>query len=172
MTIEEFCLLDAENQCTIVNSQIEKNGKKGFKDDTITFTLAQAKKAMKPEIKEVNNQFLSKRQLIEMMEAEEKANEDPVQLSEEEITNLKTLLADGRLEILLQITEKYNYIQSYILKADTGIKIAKSEGTFKNTSIRVYPETWELWHNFCKRNSMYSAADLLNTALLEYISRH
>lgn len=172
MTINEFCSLDAESQCKIVNAQLEKNGKKNFKDGNIPFTLIQAKKAFKPGIKEVNNRFLTRQQLVKIVEAEEEAEKQPEQLSEEEIIKLKALLADGRHEILMKITEKYDYITGYILKADTGIQLAKGKGDFKNTSVRVYSETWALWQDYCKRNNQYNATELLNSALQEFISRH
>ena len=172
MTLNEFSKLVDEDQCSILNTQLKEYGKKGFKCGDIDFTLNQAKKVLQPGIKEVNGQYLTKKQLVVRLEEEEKKERPPVQFTEGDIIKLMQLLEGDRLEILLKITEKYDYIQNYILKADTGIKICKAEKDIKVTTMRLYQGTWEKWQDFCSEHKEYAIIDLLNTALLEYISRH
>lgn len=172
MTINEFSKLLDEDQCAILNSQLQNYGKKGFKNGDIDFTLNQAKKVLQPGIKEVNGRYLTKTQLIVQLEKEEKEKRPPVELTEDDIIKLMKLLEGDRLEILLRITEKYGYIQQYILKAETGIKICKAEKDVKTTTVRVYPRSWEIWQNFCSEHKEYAVTDLLNTALMEYVERY
>ena len=76
----------------------------------------------------------------------------------------------NRLKLL---AEKYNYVSSYILREERNISIKTGdEDDIRSSSVRVYGETMDRWKEFVKKNRAYSATDLLNTAMLEFMERH
>ena len=71
------------------------------------------------------------------------------------------------------LAEKYNYVSSYILREERNISIKTGdEDDIRSSSVRVYGETMDRWKEFVKKNRAYSATDLLNTAMLEFMERH
>ena len=64
-------------------------------------------------------------------------------------------------------------MSSYILREERGIRIKTGrEDDIRSSSVRVYGETMDRWKEFVKQNRAYSATDLLNTALLEFMEQH
>ena len=88
-------------------------------------------------------------------------------MSAENIENLLKLLEPDRLNVLLKLSERYNYISSFILREENGIKIKVGEGNIKNTTMRVYEDTLEKWQEFIK-DKEYGVL-LLDEALREYM---
>ena len=60
----------------------------------------------------------------------------------------------------------------YILHEINDIHIRTGNGSIKQTSARVYEDTWEKWKSYTAKKKEYNALNLLNTALLEFMDHH
>lgn len=170
MNLSDFKALSNEEKCRFVNKRLKDYGKKGFKGGGVEFSYVSAEKALKEcGIYDIDGVFMTAEQTVNFLQ--EKKAQKPT-LSAEDVEKLLALLDPPRYEMLLKLSEKYNYVSSYILREDCGIKIKAGQGTVKNTTMRVYSDTLEKWQEFTSEHKEYSTLNLLNTALLEFVERH
>ena len=159
-SLTDFKNMTNEEKCYFMNARMKNKSKKTFKDEEVTFTFATAEKVLKEnEIYEIEGVWRTAEQAVAFFE-EKKKEQDKHELSAENIENL------------LKLSERYNYISSFILREENGIKIKVGEGSIKNTTMRVYEDTLEKWQEFTKEHKEYGVAQLLNTALVEFMERH
>ena len=172
MKLNEFKELSGIQMCEQMNRHMENHTARNFKDGNMEFTFAQAEKALQEQgVLKVSGVYRTEDEMLSLLQKKKKER-DKKELSQENIEQLLDLLEPDKYKKLLLLTEKYDYVSSYILRADTGVKIRDTNGTIKTTSIRVYDETLERWKEFIKENSSYKAIDLLNTALIEFMERY
>lgn len=171
-SLADFKNMTNEEKCYFMNARMKNKSKKTFKDEEVTFTFVTAEKVLKEnEIYEIEGVWRTAEQAVAFFE-EKKKEQDKPELSAENIENLLKLLEPDRLNVLLKLSERYNYISSFILREENGIKIKVGEGNIKNTTMRVYEDTLEKWQEFTKEHKEYGVAQLLNTALVEFMERH
>ncbi len=172
MILTEFKKLSDEEKCLFVNARLKEKGKKGFKGEGASFSFASAEKVLKDcGIYEIDGIYMTAEQTVSHLQ-EKEAEEKKGALTVEDIDKLLALLEPSRYDTLLKLSEKYNYVSSYILKEDCGIKIKAGSGAVKNTTMRVYSDTLEKWQEFTSEQKEFSTLNLLNTALLEFMDRH
>ena len=150
MTLNEFKALPGSEMSELMNKYMENHTARNFKSADMNFTFAQAEKAM---------------------ESKGVYKLGGVYRTEDEM--LTFFVEPGTFERLKSLAEKYNYVSSFILREDRGIRIKTGEEEdVRSTSFRVYGRTMDRWKAFVKENRGYTATDLLNTALLEFMDRH
>lgn len=172
ITLKEFKAMSGEDKCSLVNRVLEQRGKKEFKGEDIGFSWSSAEKALKEDgIYEIDGKYRTAAQSIEFLNAKAEKEKELV-LTQENIASLLELLEPNRFEMLMKLTEKYNYVSNYILREDMGIKIRRYDGVVKNMTMRVSDDVRVRWKKFVESNSPYSGAELLNTALIEFMERH
>lgn len=170
--LKEFAEMGGVEKCALVNRVLEARGKKGFKGEDIGFTWSAAEKVLKESgIYEVEGQYRTAEQTVEFLN-EKKAKENESVLTQENIVDLLRLLEPQRFDKLMRLAEKYDYVASYILRSDTGIKIRRNEGAAQSVTFRVYDDTRSRWKAFVEDNKQFSGAELLNTALIEFMERY
>lgn len=172
MKLNEFKKLSGIQMCERMNHHMENHTVRNFKDGDMEFTFAQAEKVLQEQdILKVSGVYRTEDEILSLLQ-EKKKERNKKELSQENIEQLLVLLEPDKYKKLMLLTEKYDYVSNYILRADTDVKVRGAEGTIKTTSIRVYDETLECWKKFIRENSSYKAIDLLNTALIEFMERH
>ena len=172
MNLSDFKALSNEEKCRFVNKRLKDYGKKGFKGEGVEFAYVSAEKALREcGIYDIDGVFMTAEQTVNFLQEKEAEEKKPT-LSAEDVEKLLALLDPSRYEMLLKLSEKYNYVSSYILREDCGIKIKAGQGAVKNTTMRVYSDTLEKWQEFTGEQKEYSTLNLLNTALLEFMERH
>ena len=70
------------------------------------------------------------------------------------------------------MADKYDYVASYILRADRSVKVRRFEGKAQVKSFRVYDDTRERWSKFIEGNKEVGSVELFNTALVEFMERY
>lgn len=173
MKLDEFMKLSETKMCEVMNQHMENHNARNFKNSTMEFSLAQAEKALQARgVMKVSGVYRTEDEMLVMLQEKVKER-DKKELSQENIEQILALLDPEKYKTLMLLAEKYNYVSSYILREDMGIKIKEAErDNVKTTSFRMYEETLERWKEFTKQNASYKAIDLLNTALIEFMERY
>lgn len=172
MTLDEFKGLSVAEMCESVNKHMENHTVRNFKNADMDFTYAQAEKVVNESGGyKVNGVFWTEDQMVAYLN-EKKKERNKKELSPENIEQLLELLEPERYKRLMKLGDKYDYISSYIFREDRGIKIKVGNGQIRSTSARVYDDTMEKWKEFVAENKAYTALDLMNTALIEFMERH
>lgn len=165
VTIDDFNKMTDIEQVDFLNEHFKCCNTKTFKNGNVDFSWYLAEKVLKKGIKKVNDVYMTKNQIMKLLNddiEDVEPLEDNISLSGEEIINLKKILRKDNFNILLKLIDT----------SMTNIQLIKGSGEVKLTSIRIYNETWEKWKEFCKGNDEYSALDILNTALLDFMNRY
>lgn len=165
VTIDDFNKMTDIEQVDFLNEHFKHCNTKTFKNGNVDFSWYLAEKVLKKGIKKVNDVYMTKNQIMKLLNddiEDVEPLEDNISLSGEEIINLKKILRKDNFNILLKLMDA----------SMTNIQLIKGSGEVKLTSIRVYNDTWEKWKEFCKGNDEYSALDILNTALLDFMNRY
>lgn len=172
MTLEEFSNLSVAEMCDCMNKYMENHTIRNFKSTEMAFSYSQAEKVLieKGGYK-MNGVFWTEEQMLVLLEGKQKER-NKKELSPENIEQLLELLEPERFMRLKQLSDKYDYVASFIFREDRGVKIKVGEGQVRSTSMRVYDDTMERWKEFTTSNKAYSALDLMNTALIEFMERH
>ena len=173
MTLKEFEGLSAEKMCELMNSHMENHTARNFKSGEMGFTFQQAEKALSQKgVYKISGVYRTEDEALSYLE-EKKRERNKKVLSQEDIEHLLKLLEPETYNNLIRLASKYDYVSSYILKENRGINIKSGDSSdIHSTSFRVYRDTNERWKTFVKENRAYSALDLLNTALIEFMDRH
>jgi len=173
MKLNEFKELSGTEMCELMNQYMENHTARNFKSNDMEFSFVQAEKALQEKsVLKVSGVYRTEDEMLSLLQ-EKKKERNKRELSQENIEQLLVLLEPDKYKKLMLLAEKYDYVSSYILREDTGIKIKNTEGTgVKTTSFRIYEETLERWKAFTKQNASYKAIDLLNTALIEFVERY
>lgn len=172
MTLEEFKELSVAEMCESMNKYMENHTVRNFKSGEMDFTYTQAEKALTENGGyKMNGVFWTEEQMFAFIN-EKKKERNKKELSAENVEQLLELLEPKNFERLLQLCDKYDYVSNFILRENRGIKIKVGYGQVRSTSVRVYDDTMELWKKFVAENKAYSALDLMNTALIEFMERY
>lgn len=173
MTLNEFKALPGSEMSELMNKYMENHTARNFKSADMNFTFAQAEKAMESKgVYKLGGVYRTEDEMLTFFE-EKRKERNKKELSQDNIEQLLQLLEPGTFERLKSLAEKYNYVSSFILREDRGIRIKTGEEEdVRSTSFRVYGRTMDRWKAFVKENRGYTATDLLNTALLEFMDRH
>lgn len=172
MTLEEFKGLTGAEMCERMNKHMENHTIRGFKSGDMAFTFQQAEKALeKNGVYKINGVYRTEEEMLSYLEGKKKER-DKKELSQGNIEQLIELLKPGNYERLMRLVEKYDYVSNFILREDRGIKIKTGAGEIHSTSFRIYGDTLKRWKEFTKENRAYSALDLLNTAMVEFMDKH
>lgn len=172
VSLKQFTEMGGVEKCALVNRVLAEKGKKGFKCEEVGFTWSAAEKVLKESgIYEVEGLYRTAEQTVEFLN-EKKAKEQESVLSQENIVDLLKLLEPQRFDKLMRLAEKYDYVASYILRSDTGIKVRRNEGAAKSMTFRIYDDTRMRWKEFTESHKEFSGVELLNTALIEFMERH
>lgn len=173
MTLDEFKAMSPAEMCEKMNKHMESHTARNFKGADMNFSLAQAEKALEEKgIYKLAGVYRTEGEMLSFFEQKQKER-NKKELSQDNIEQLLELLQPETFHKLKLLAEKYNYVSSYILREEKGIRIKTGrEDDIRSSSVRVYGETMDRWKEFVKQNRAYSATDLLNTALLEFMERH
>lgn len=173
MTLNDFEALPISEMAALMNRYMVKHTARNFRSAEMNFTLGQAEKAMESKgVYKFNGLYRTEEEMLNLLE-QKRIERDKKELSQENIKQLLVLLEPERYEKLKSLADKYNYVASYILNEDRQLRIkSDSEDDVRPTSFRVYGKTMERWKAFVKNRRGYTATDLLNTALLEFMDRY
>lgn len=173
MKLEEFKALTDEEMCKTMNEYMDNHSKGNFKSQTMNFTFSQAEKAMEEcGIYKIDGVYRTGTDAIQLIGKKEKERKKK-QLSADDIDKIMVILEPENYKKLVKLLSSYNYVSDYILNEDRGIKIkAGRPEELHTTTVRMYNSTKVQWKEFIKDHPGFTATDLLNTALLEYMSRH
>ena len=173
MTLDEFKALPIAEMCEKMNKHMENHSVRNFKNADMNFSLAQAEKALEEKgIYKLAGVYRTESEMLSFFE-EKKRERNKKELTQENIEQLLELLQPETFDRMKLLAEKYNYVSSYILREERNISIKTGdEDDIRSSSVRVYGETMDRWKEFVKKNRAYSATDLLNTAMLEFMERH
>ena len=172
MTLKEFKELSGAEMCEKMNRHMESHTATKFKSDDMAFSFQLAEKALAEKgIYKIGGVYRTEEEALSFFE-DKKKERNKKELSQDNIEQLIKLLEPETFERLMRLAGKYDYVSSFILREDRGIKIKTGEGAIHSTSFRVYADTLQRWKEFTKENRAYSALDLLNTAMVEFMDRH
>lgn len=173
MKLNEFKSLSGAEMCELMNKHMENHTARNFKDGDMEFSLTQAEKALEEKgVYKISGVWRTEEQMMAFLE-EKKKERNKKELTQENIEQLLSLLEPEKFKRLLRLLDKYDYISSFILREDRGIKIKTGDNEdSRPTSFNVYGKTMERWKEFVKENRAYTSKDLLNTALIEFMERH
>lgn len=172
MTLQEFKKLSGGEMCEMMNKHMESHTARNFKGSGMDFSFQQAEKALAESgVYKINGVYRTEEEMLTYLEGK-KRERSKKELSQDNIEQLLILLEPDKYEKIMLLADKYDYVSNFILREDTGIKIKTGTGEIHSTSFRIYKETLERWKEFTKANKAYSALDLLNTALVEFMDRH
>lgn len=173
MTLNEFKKLSGTEMCELMNKYMKNHTARNFKSGEMGFSFAQAEKTLEEMgIYKISGVYRTEEEAMSFLEGKRKER-NKQELTPENIEQLLTLLEPEIYKKLITLAGKYDYVSSYILREDRGIKIKNgNEDDIRSTSFRVYGATMERWKEFVKENRAYTATDLLNTAMIEFMENH
>ena len=173
MTLNEFKELTGAEMCELVNRYMENHTSRNFKTGEMEFTFAQAEKALEEKgVYKISGVYRTEEEAMSFLEGKRKQR-NKRELTQENIEQLLTLLEPEMYKKLITLAGKYDYVSSFILREDRGIKIKSGDNDdLRQSSFRVYGTTMDRWKEFTKQNRAYTATDLLNTALIEFMENH
>lgn len=172
ITIQNFISMSDIDKCDLINKHLENHTPKTFKQGDIGFTLRQAEKVLSEcGIYKLEGIYRTSEQALSFIECKKKEH-DRKKLTPEQIENLIRLTSCDGFDNLIKLANQYNYVASYILNEKNDIQIQSGDGEVKQTSIRIYEDTWQKWQSYVAANKNFSALNLLNTALIEFMKHH
>ena len=172
ITINDFVKMNDTDKCNLVNKHLQNHTQKNFKQGEIVFTYRQADKVFSDcGLYYLEGAYRTSEQALQFIENKKK-EQDRKSFTPEQIEKLIALASCENFDNLLLLAERYNYVSYYILHEINDIHIRTGNGSIKQTSARVYEDTWEKWKSYTAKNKEYNALNLLNTALLEFMDHH
>lgn len=172
ITLNDFIEMSDIDKCNLINKHLQNHTQKTFKQGEIGFTFKQADKVLSEcGIYCIEGSYRTSGQALDFLE-QKKKEQDRKSFSPEQMERLIRLASCDGFENLLNLADKYSYISTYILNQSNEIHLQPVMGTPRQTSIRIYDDTWKKWQSFIASNKEYTAINLLNTALLDFMKLH
>lgn len=172
VTINDFIAMSDMDKCNLINKHLQNHTQKNFKQGEIGFTFRQADKVLSEcGIYCLEGVYRTSEQALEFIKEKNK-EQNRKNFTTEQIEKLITLASCDCFDNLIRLAEHYDYVASYILHQRNQIHIQTGNGEIKQTTVRVYEDTWKEWQSYVSRKKEFSALNLLNTALLEFMERH
>lgn len=172
MSIQDFISMSDIDKCDFINKHLENHTPKTFKQGDVNFTFRQAEKVLSDcGIYKLEGIYRTSEQALEFIERKKKEQERK-NFTPEQLERLMQLVSCDGFENLIKLADEYNYVSRFILNEKNDIQIQAGDGEVKQTTIRIYKDTWIKWQSYVATQKNFSGLNLLNTALVEFMNHH
>ncbi len=155
MTLDEFKAMSPAEMCEKMNKHMESHTARNFKRCGYEFFSGTSGKSVRGKGHlQAGREYTAQRAKCFLSLNKNKKERNKKELSQDNIEQLLELLQPETFHKLKLLAEKYNYMSSYILREERGIRIKTGrEDDIRSSSVRVYGETMDRWKEFVKTES-------------------